>query len=63
MKNGGVHLREGDALQGVQMSQWHEMNEQRDGEHNGTVKYRVNGGGGAMRCKLKIMKNRGVQER
>ena len=35
MKNGGVHHSEGDALQGLQMIQWHETNEQRDGEHNG----------------------------
>ena len=42
MKNRGVHHSEGDALQGLQMIQWHERNEQRDGEHNGIGKYRVN---------------------
>ena len=42
MKNRGVHHSEGDALQVLQMIQWHEMDEQRDGEQDRIGKYRVN---------------------
>ena len=42
MKYRGVHHSGGDALQGLQVMKWHEMNEQRDGEHNGSGKSRVN---------------------
>ena len=42
MKYRGVHHSGGDALQGLQMIQWHEMDAQRDGEQDRRGKYRVN---------------------
>ena len=42
MRSRGVHHSQGDALQVLQMSKWHEMEEQRDGEQDRRGKYRVN---------------------